>query len=288
MKKLSDAIDRFCYLHPRFGIPDLMKYIVFGNAVVYLLAQFNLSGWNAVSFLAFSWDGIRAGELWRLVTFVFVPSTSRLFFLFMELYFAYLVGSTLERAWGTAKFTFYYLLGLALTAVGAILVSLITGSSVELYGADYLNLSLFFAFAMLYPDLQLLLFFLIPIKAKWLALADAVWFVAGIVWSLSIGYVAGWLTPLIAIANFLIFFAGDLSRFVGQQRRRSGAKTVHFKAAVRNQDRQTRQQGYRHKCEVCGRTDTDYPNLQFRYCSRCVGYHCFCEDHIFHHEHFTE
>lgn len=291
MKKLSNAVDRFCYSHPGFGIPNLMKYIVIGNAVVYLLAMF--SNWSAVSFLSFSLSGLLHGEIWRLVTFIFVPDDANLFWLAVSLYFYYFIGSVLEREWGTAKFTLYYLLGAALTLIGAVIAALVTGNyGYAVSGTGNINLSMFFAFAMLYPDAQVLLFFLIPVKVKWLAWIDAGWFAVTIVASLVRGYLLGWLLPLIAILNFLLFFWPEITDFFDSRRsvasRQNSHQTIHFKSAVKQQEKKAREQGYRHKCCVCGRTDTEYPNLQFRYCSKCAGYHCFCEDHIYNHVHFTE
>ena len=137
-----------------------------------------------------------------------------------------------------------------------------------------------------------LFMFFIPVKMKWLALVDAAFFAIGIIQSLMWGYVAGWVTPLIAVANFLVFFWNDLMGSVerrrGFVRHQNSHQTIQFKKAAEAQQRKDRQQGYRHKCSVCGRTDASHPDLQFRYCSRCAGYHCFCEEHIFNHVHFTE
>jgi len=291
LKKLSEAVDRFCYSHPRFGIPNLMRYIVAGNVLVYLLAMF--SNWGAVSFLGFSLGGLLHGEVWRILTFVFVPRESNILFLAISLYFYYFVGSVLEREWGTAKFTLYYFSGAILTLLTAVVASLITGNTFyTVYGTGYINLSMFFAFAMLFPDMQVLLFFIIPVKIKWLAWADAAFFAIGIVQSLITGYVIGWTTPVIALLNFVVYFWTDIMDKLHQQRdfakHRVSHQTIHFKQAARQQEKRVQEQGYRHKCSVCGRTDTDFPNLQFRYCSKCAGYHCFCEDHIFNHVHFTE
>ncbi|MDE7009851.1 MAG: hypothetical protein K2O93_01440, partial [Oscillospiraceae bacterium] len=99
------------------------------------------------------------------------------------------------------------------------------------------------------------------------------------------GYWGMALLPVVAILNFFIFFAPDFSRRADKIIARGRPQAVQFRKAVREQQRQ---KGYNHKCSVCGRTDADSPDLQFRYCSKCVGYHCFCEDHIFNHVHFTE
>lgn len=290
MNKLNRAVDRFCYNHPRFGIPNLMRYLVVGNVIVYLLAMF--SNWTAVSFLSFNLSALLHGEVWRLITFIFVPSDTNMFFFAVSLYFYYFIGNVLEREWGSAKFTFYYLSGLVLTLASDVIASLITGGNYTVAGTGYINLSMFFAFAMLYPDMQVLLFFLIPLKVKWLAWLDAAFFAVGIVQSLVMRDIIGWLMPLIAILNFLVYFWPEITETIahrhGYAQARSAPQAIHFKKAAKDQERKAKERGYHHKCCVCGRTDTDYPNLEFRYCSKCAGYHCFCQDHIFNHVHFTE
>lgn len=289
MRKLNAAVDRFAYSHPNFGIPNLMKIIVGGNIIVYLLAMF--AGWGSVSFLAFDLYHVLHGEIWRLVTFIFYPTNSGLFFLAVSLYFYYFIGTTLEREWGTAKFNLYYLSGVVLTVVATIVASLITGFSLPVAGTGYINMSMFFAFAMLYPETQVLLFFIIPLKIKWLAWIDAGFFALTILSNLLNWNVVGWIVPIIAILNFIIFFWTNICDEIDYRRGRAkhqmSHQTIQFKQAAKQQRKKEEARGYRHKCEVCGRTDTDYPNLEFRYCSRCKGYHCFCEDHIFNHEHFT-
>lgn len=125
MKKLNQAIDRFCILHPNFGIPNLMLYVVIGNVVLGLLSNF--SNGNFLSFFSYTLSGLLHGQVWRLVTFVLIPESTSPFYLLITCYFYYWIGSTLERQWGTAKFTTYYLSGMLLTVLGASIVSLITG-----------------------------------------------------------------------------------------------------------------------------------------------------------------
>ena len=144
---------------------------------------------------------------------------------------------------------------------------------------------LLLAFAFLFPDTRLLLFFFIPVKIKWLAWLDIAVFVIGIIQSLLAGNWLGAILPVVALLNFLVFIWPAIDAFIRQQKYRHNPQTVNFKKAVRQQQQQ---RGYHHKCAVCGRTDTDYPDLQFRYCSKCAGYRCFCQDHIFSHVHFTE
>ena len=286
MKKIYDAVDRFCARHPRFGIPDLMRWIVIGNVAVYILMLLTMrADANALSFLYLDGGKVLRGEIWRIITFIFVPASSSPFWLAISLYFYYWIGTSLERQWGTARFNLYYWSGVLLTAIVTIAASAISGTGYPVGGTEYVNLSMFLAFAFLFPDTRLLLFFVIPVKIKWLAWLDIAVFVIGIVQSLLAGSWLGAILPVVALLNFLVFIWPAIDAFIRQQKYRHNPQTVNFKKAVRQQQQQ---RGYHHKCAVCGRTDTDYPDLQFRYCSKCAGYRCFCQDHIFSHVHFTE
>ena len=288
MKKLHDAVDRFAFDHPRFGIPGLIRYITIATAIVYVLCQF--SNYYPFLFLSFDWGAVLSGEVWRLVTFIFLPTSSRPLSFLLSLYFSYFIGSLLEREWGTAKFNLYYFSGVVLTVLTGIISHYAFGYS-GIYSAYYLNMAMFFAFAALYPDMQVLLFWFFPIKVKWIALLDAALFGFDILSSLlQLNFLSA-LLPVVALLNFFIFFWTDPQENLLYHRRqaqhRNSHQTIQFKSAVRAQQKKEADRGYRHKCAVCGRTDADHPELEFRYCSRCVGYHCFCSDHIFNHEHFT-
>lgn len=287
MKKLNEWIDRFAYSHPRFGIPNLMRYLVAANAVVYLLTVF--AGQEAVRFLSFDLYHLLHGELWRIFTFVLLPFSNRPLTLFIMLSFYYFVGTTLEREWGTAKFTLYYLSGMVLSVLSTVILSLASGYlGWSLSDANYINMTLFLAFAVLYPDARILFYMIIPMKAKWLAWADMALFLVNVAQSLRYGMYASALAAVVAILNFVIFFWEDICAALGLRNRQRSRQTIRFHSAVRQQKRAEAQRGYRHKCEICGRTDGDHPELEFRYCSKCQGYHCFCGDHIFAHTHFTK
>ena len=290
MKKIYDGVQRFCAAHPRFGISNLMRVIVAGNVAVYVLMLLTQSNdVNALNFLTFNLHALLRGEVWRLVTFVFVPAFSSPFSLLISLYFYYWIGSTLERQWGTAKFNLYYISGALLTVLGVVLASLITGNPyLTAAGTGYVNLSMFFAFAFLFPDTTVLLFFILPVKMKWLAYLDGALFAFDIIKAIGAHNWAGVVLPIVALLNFAVFIWPEVHYLKERAKYQNSRKTVQFRQAQQQQAKQAQQQGYRHKCAVCGRTDTDYPDLQFRYCSKCVGYHCFCQDHIFNHVHFTE
>ena len=288
VKKLHDAMERFTRTHPRFGIPGLMRYIVFGTAFVYLLLQF--SSYSAISFLAIDWGQILRGEVWRLVTFIFIPTDTSPLWLLLTLYFSYSIGNLLEREWGTAKFSLYYFSGVLLTVLTGIISYYAFGYS-AMYGSGYVSMAMFLAFAALYPEMQVILLF-IPLKVKWLAAFYGIRLLLQILFSLLRLDLVNALLPVVALLNFLVFFWTNLHDAVsyrtGRARHQTSRQTIQFKSAVRRQKEREAERGYRHKCAVCGRTDADSPDLEFRYCSRCAGYHCFCSDHIFSHEHFTQ
>ena len=293
MRFLERRLSRFAAQHPRFGIPDLMRYVVIGQAIVYALFLFTGRNLQLLSFLDFNLEGLRHGEVWRLVTFIFQPNAYSPLSFVILLSFYYFVGTTLERTWGTCRFTIYYLSGMLLSVIGTAITALLSRDlTLSLSSAYYLNLTLFLAFAVLYPDARINFWFILPLKASWIAIADAVLILWRVVTSLLGGDLIGIVMPVVALLNFLLFFWSDLGEMLGglknRTRQRTSPQTIQFKKAAAAQQRKEKAQGYRPKCEVCGRTDTDSPDLQFRYCSRCVGYHCYCEDHIFNHTHITE
>jgi len=288
-------LDRFCYKHPRFGIPNLMLVIVVGNVLVWLMDQFSY-GVSLSALLAFSPYYILHGQIWRIITFVFVPLDSNLFFLAVSLYFYYMIGSVLEREWGTAKFNVFYGLGVLLNVVVGFLLYAVTAPLYPSHllpllttaSMTYVNLSLFFAFATLYPNMQVLLFFIIPIKIKWLAWIDAALFGWSVLSSLfgvftsGLAALPGVIIPLVAILNYFIFFWDNFLQLFGRVKYQTSRQTVNFRKATKQAQQQ---KGYIHKCAVCGKTDTDYPNEEFRYCSKCNGYYCYCSEHIHNHVH---
>lgn len=283
MKKLNDAIDRFCALHPRLGVPGLMRYIVAANAVLYVLSIFDKSG-LLLRFLAMDPYAVLHGEVWRLVTYVLIPEGGDILILFTFLFYFWL-GESMERLWGSTKFTVYYVSGVLLTDLGVMVAYLIDGQRILVYGAFYVGTALFMAYALTNPDGVVYFFFVIPIKLKWMAFVEGGLFVLQVLRYAAAGRWGMALMPIIAMLNLFVFFSPDLSRRADRFQARHRSEAVQFRKAVKEQKRQ---RGYNHKCEVCGRTDTDFPDLQFRYCSKCTGYHCFCEEHIFNHVHHTE
>ena len=276
MKDLMRLIDRFCYKHPNFGIPNLMRYLTIANVVFWILGTANSV---LLSYLRFDAGLIMQGQIWRLITFMVYPPSMGLL-AFLVFYFYYWMGTALEQVWGTAQFNIYLLIGWALTVIYGFLVYFIGGLRISI-DAQYLYLSMFFSYAALFPDQTVLLFFFIPIKMKYMAIIDAVYFLAAVITN---PFPVN-LLPVVAVLNFFIFFSGTLLQRIPKKASQS---TINFRKASQKIRREEREKLYHHKCAVCGRTDTDYPGLEFRYCSRCAGYHCFCSDHINNHIHFTE
>ena len=187
MKAVSRWLDRFCYDHPNFGIPNLMKYIVIGNVMVYFLDLFSRG--YASWMLSFSSPLILQGQLWRVLSFIFVPTGGGFVLWFvMTTLFYYYIGNALERQWGTTRFTVFYGLGILLN----IIMGFVMGST-SMY---YINMSMFFSFATLYPEMQVLLFGILPLKVKWLAWLDAALFAYDIFFSI---FSQQWILSLIHI-----------------------------------------------------------------------------------------
>ena len=296
MKKLMNAVDRFCYRHPRFGIPNLMLYIVVANVIIWLFSLMDTTS-TLIPLLSFSPWHILRGQVWRLISFVLVPHTTG-FLALIAFYFYYFIGSTIERHWGTGKFTIYFLSGVLLTVIYGFILYLILGANLEsayketlsyyigaYVNAYYIYLSMFFTFATLYPDMQVLLFFILPIKMKWLGILDAALFLYDII---RIQPFAFKFLPIVALLNYFLFCGSWLFERFSPARRQARQNTINFRQEVRRMQYEEKQRPYTRRCEVCGRTDRDFPEMEFRYCSRCQGYHCFCMDHINNHRHFSE
>ena len=276
MKDPMTYIERFCRKHPNFGIPRLMMYVSIANVAFWLLGLVNPV---LINYLSFDPYLVLHGQVWRIISFAMIPPSDGMLAV-IAIYFYYWIGSTLEQYWGTPQFNIYFFTGILLTLLYGFLIYFITGIRLQLT-ATYVYLSMFFSFAALFPDMQVLLFFIIPVKMKWLALIDAAFFVYGV---LTTRFPLN-LLPIVAVLNFFLFCGGDLLRRLP---RRPSANTVNFRRESNRIRREQRDNLYKHKCAVCGRTDVTNPELEFRYCSRCAGYHCFCQDHINNHIHFTE
>lgn len=194
----------------RYAIPNMMLYIIATMAVVFVLDQVALSnGISLFGWLTLERGYIFAGQVWRLITFLFIPSGGSPFGVILSLYFLYIVSTALEDAWGSFAFNVYYITG----ALMAILTMVLLG-----YGTNqYLNLTLFLAFAAIYPDREFLIFFVLPVKAKYIALLDWLIFIGSFVNALFGRDWGAALSIVLALFNFFLYFGGDLWRQLRNQ-----------------------------------------------------------------------
>ena len=212
----------------KFAIPNLMSILVFGMAIVFVIDTFINPDYdiNFSQLLMFDRDQILHGQVWRLITFVFIPPGTSLLFALFVLYFYWMIGMSLEAQWGSFRFNFFYGIG--------VLCNIISGCITGYATSYYLNLVLFLAYAMLYPNERILLFFFIPIKMKWLAWLDAILLTASFIFSPWVYRIA----LLFSIANFLIFFAKDLFMYAKLFFRRIGLKFKKNKPGQGNSQQQ--------------------------------------------------
>lgn len=196
----------------RFRIQPFFRYLIFAMAGFYLLDLFSPT-FNLLEKMEFNRDLIIQGEVWRVVSFLLIPpSYGNPLTVALMLYFYYFIGTALESRWGARRFLLYYLIG----ALAAIIAGFITGIGTS----QFLYLSMFFAFAIQYPDFQLLLFFVLPIKVKWLAAFNAAFYI----FQLIVGDWAIRIAILFSLLNLILFFGGDLltmaRQAIAQWRRR--------------------------------------------------------------------
>ncbi|WP_167954712.1 hypothetical protein [Anaerosporobacter faecicola] len=274
----------------RYAIQDLMKYII----VLYVLGAFlyliNPYFYNA--YLSLDVGKVLKGQVWRLVTFIIYPADMTgsfgIFFFAIEMYLYYMIGRNLENAWGAFRFNLYYISGILFNVVAAFILYFILGVAYPM-GLTYINRSMFFAFAAIYPNIQFLLFFVLPVKVKHLAYIYAAIigydiiryiryaFATPLVY-LRNAYLAMAVAIIVALLNFIIFFftTRNYKRIspAAQRRRKAYHKQVNRSKTIT-----------RHKCAVCGRTEEDDENLEFRFCSKCDGNYEYCMEHLFTHTH---
>lgn len=288
MNDLRRKWNRFLYNNSNKGIPNLMMFVSIGTLIMWIFMQIDPSN-VLYYFLRFDRDLILQGQVWRLLTYIFIPQSSGIW-LFLLLIAYYSIGRMVESVWGTLKFNLFYFCGVLLMDIGGLLLN--THASTY-----YLNLSLFVALATLYPDNRVLLMYIIPLKMKYLA-----WFYLLIS---AIDIIQGDLSPLFALLNYFIFFGrscinvlpgGDRvgSRKINFGRRNKSGPNANWAnnyrprsggAGTSTPKKVVNAPVYRHKCTICGKTDVSNPELEFRYCSRCTGYYCYCQDHINNHPH---
>ena len=288
LNNLRRRFERFCFRHRDKGIPNLMLYISLGCALVYLMTQFTQDT-LLYELLVFDRASILKGQVWRLISYPLTFYSNNLMLMAVALFCYYSLGRAIENIWGTLRFNLFYFCGVLMMDIWC----LIFGGRADV---SYLNLSLFLAYATTYPQSQFLLLFIIPVKAWLFALVD----LALVIYGLLVYPFPANCFSVISLANYFLFFGRDVLNVIPvswqlnfrRLFRKKPAQTsdrpkvVPFPGAGSYEATAAKPQApYTHKCTVCGRTDVSDPELEFRYCSRCSGYHCYCQDHISNHTH---
>jgi hypothetical protein len=246
----------------RYAVQNLTLVIIFSQVITYILVVARPEMLERMILIP---QKVLEGEWWRLISFLAYPPTMMPLFLLFFWYIFYLFGSALEATWGAFNYNLYLLLGYLATAGASFLRPDDPTGNGFLYG------SLFLAFAYLYPNFELCIMFVLPVKIKWLALLQ--WIVYG--FAMLSGGLVEWIQVTASVCNFLIFFSPEIYSRARSGRWRMAQQVKKF----------TEPKKARHICRVCNATNLTHPTLQFRYCSKCPEMACFCEVHLQEHRH---
>ena len=275
MKNWLDKMER---RFGRYAIRNLTMYLLAGYAIGYLLS-FTMP--QLLTYFTLEPALILKGQVWRLLSWVIIPPNDNIIFVIFMMLLYYSLGNTMESYLGAFRYNVYIFSGILFTVIGAFIVNGLIGGITgfgSLYSTYYINMSIFLACASIMPDYQLLLYGIIPIKMKWLAVLDVV--------LLAVDAVQGGLIIRIVIIasllNFIIFFF--CNRNLRGHSPKQAARRKKFQKQISRPQNQYAG-GAKHRCAVCGRTELDNPTLEFRYCSKCNGNYEYCQDHLFTHEH---
>jgi hypothetical protein len=245
----------------RYAVPNVTLYLILGQVLFFV---FVLSGRFILDRVLLVPAQVMAGEWWRLLTFLFIPPVTNPIFAFFAWYLFYLMGNSLEGHWGAFRYNIFLLVGYVVTVGVSFLFPFHAATNIFIAG------SVFLAFAYLYPDFQLYIFFILPVKVKWLALLTWI----GYAYQMLVGSWSTRLLVLASITNYLLFFGRDIYL---------NARTGRHRMAAQARDITGKRDPF-HKCTVCGITDLSHPRMEFRYCPDCNGLG-YCMDHILKHEH---
>jgi hypothetical protein len=247
----------------RFAIPNLILYVVGGMALVWALS---FARPEFVGRLTLDIDAVRRGEAWRLVTFLFIPTQFSPMWVMINLYFTWWIGASLEQQWGAFKFNVFYLLG----ALGTIGAAVIAGGSSNLF----LDWSMFLAFATLFPDVTIYIFFVLPMRVKWVGLLAA----AGLAYMFGI---SGWAVRaaiVAAMVNYTLFFAGHWAEFLK-------SRALQSKQAARRVELQggSKPAFGQRVCAICGAREAEGADIRVCSCDKCGGPRALCLEHARNH-----
>jgi hypothetical protein len=248
----------------QYAIPNLTVYLVGFQAFTFLAC---LARPDLAARLVLSRDQLFAGEWWRLFSMLLIPPPMNALFAAFALYIFYMMGTALEQNWGTFRYNLYLLIGYLATLVTVLIPHAQVGNT-------YLMASVFLAFAWLYPDFQFLLFFIVPVKVKWLGLLTWIGYLVALGdgdWSTRAQVLAG-------CSNFALFFHQDILQWLRTRKRMA-------KSSMARAGDSDAANAPMHVCKVCGVTEKSNPQMEFRYCPLCTGTPAYCIDHIHNHEH---
>lgn len=275
----------------KYAIKNLSFVLVLCYAVGYLFQLLDRSN-TLIYYLTLNPYAILHGQVWRLFTWILIPPNSgNIFFTLIMLYFYCSIGTTLERTWGTYRYNVYIFEGMLFTIAGSFLLMgycyLFRGQEIAAYTPElffsavstvfstyYINMSIFLGFAATFPEAQVLLMFIIPIKIKWLGIIYGVM----LVYEFLVYNVYNKFAIVASLLNFIVFFI--TSRNMMHLNPKQIHRRQEFKRDIRKGTGITK-----HKCAICGRTEVDSPNMQFRFCSKCDGNYEYCEEHLYTHTH---
>ena len=248
-----------------WAVPNLTLYLIGGQVLVYGATYARPELLERIQLIP---SLVLEGEVWRIFTFLVNPPGANPVFALFFWYLWYLMGTTLEIHWGVLRYNLFLLSGFAATVAASFLAPVMPATNV------FLESSVFLAFAWLYPDYIINLYFFIPVKIKWLALVAWIY----LTWQIAIG--PWWLSlmALASVANFLLFFGKDIFRKVRDRQR-----WLSWQGKAN-----TRRDKPFHRCTVCGITDQTHPDMEFRYCSKCAGACGYCTAHLRDHEHVVQ
>jgi hypothetical protein len=238
----------------RFAIERLTLYIVGGMAMAFVLC---ITKPEIAEKLTLDISRVRAGEIWRLVTYLFIPPTTSFLWIIFALSLTYFIGNSLEAEWGAFKYNVFYLIGM----IGTTIAAIVSGGA---HGNFYLNLSLFLAFATLFPDYEIWLYFVLRIKAKWLALFDA----AYLVYAFAVGDWSERAAIVAAMINYALFFSGHLIGWI--RGKNLQAKQAARRATFRSSAPPPPQASGR-VCAICGAKQDDGADIRVCSCEKCGG-----------------
>lgn len=268
-------LDKLERKYGRYAISNLPAFIIAIYAAGYLIF---LMMPQLLNYLTLRPDLILKGQVWRIVSWVLVPPSSPDLFTLIMLSFYFSIGKALERTWGAFRVNIYIFSGIIFTVIGAFLLYWI-GGGIGYFSTYYINMSIFLAFAMTYPDMEVLLYFLIPIKMKYMGYVYGFFILVSMVQG-------GWgdrVSILASLMNFIVFY------FSMRKIHRFSPHEVHRRQEFKRNVKKVQPKGAtRHKCAVCGRTEKDGVNLEFRFCSKCDGNYEYCQDHLFTHQHIKQ